>query len=429
MKDNESNFRNIQPAEYVPPRVPRRLLPIVRPIRKLISGLLQERIRLGQLSLRFPGGEILRFGVGEPAAEMIIHDSGVSRKIFRNPGLGLGETYMDGGWDAGEGGLRRLIEVLMRNFSEDHPEGAEHILLPLLKLVQQNNQLFRARHNVARHYDLDEALFRAFLDKEMFYSCAYFEREDMTLEQAQEAKCRLLMKKLRLEPGQRVLDIGSGWGGLALYLAKHAGVEVDGITLSREQLRVAKAVAERQGLSDRVHFHLLDYRQVGGQYDRIVSVGMFEHVGEPQYLTFFRKIEQLLKVDGIAVLHTIGGTSVSAPTNAWIRKHIFPGGYVPSLSEAMRRMEETHLICTDIEVLRLHYAWTLAEWYRRFQACRKEISARKGETFCRMWEFYLASSEGAFLWWDQVVFHIQMARGHGPVPITRDYLCDNKETK
>jgi cyclopropane-fatty-acyl-phospholipid synthase len=402
----------------------RRRRPIIGSARSLIAQMLKARIHIGTLTLRMPDGVHMSFGQGEPAAEMVVREDAALRRILRDPGLELGETYMEGGWEAGEGGLRKLIEVLMRNFAEAHPEGAERLALPLLKLVQQSNRIGRSRRNVSHHYDLDESLFRTFLDDGMFYSCAYFAREDMTLEEAQQAKCRLLMDKLRLQPGMRVLDIGSGWGGLAIYLAEHAGVEVDGVTLSTEQLRVAQAEAERRGLSDRVRFHLRDYREQDGVFDRIVSVGMFEHVGEPQFSTFFRKVESLLAPDGIAVLHTIGATGVPGQTNAWIRRHIFPGGYIPSLSQITHRVEQVNgLVYTDVEVLRQHYAWTLAEWYRRFQERRAEIAERMGETFCRMWEFYLATSEGSFLWWDLVVFHVQLTHGHGPVPVTRDYLC------
>lgn len=401
----------------------RRRRPIIGSPRGLLAQMLEARVHVGTLTLRLPDGSHLSFGSGAPAAEMIVHEDAALRRILRDPGLELGETYMEGGWEAGEGGLRKLIEVLMRNFAEAHPEGAERLALPLLKLVQQSNRIGRSRRNVSHHYDLDEALFRTFLDEGLFYSCAYFAREDMTLEEAQQAKCKLLMDKLRLEPGMRVLDIGSGWGGLAIYLAEHAGAEVDGVTLSTEQLRVAEAEAERRGLSDRVHFHLRDYREQEGVYDRIVSVGMFEHVGEPQYNTFFRKVESLLAPGGIAVLHTIGATGVPGQTNAWIRRHIFPGGYIPSLSQITNKVEQIKgLVYTDVEVLRLHYAWTLEEWYRRFQTRRAEIAERMGETFCRMWEFYLATSEGSFLWWDLVVFHVQLTHGHGPVPVTRDYL-------
>ncbi len=404
-----------------------RRLPVGKP-HALLQKVLSPRIHTGRLEMHLPDGAVLNFGQGEPAAEMIVHDEAALRRILKDPGLELGETYMEGGWEPGESGLRKLLEVLMRNFAEAHPEGIERLTLPLLKLIQQSNRIAKSRHNVAHHYDLDEALFRTFLDEGMFYSCAYFAREGMTLEEAQLAKCELLMKKLRLRPGMRVLDIGSGWGGLAMYLAEHADVEVDGITLSKEQLRVSQTEAERRGLSERVHFHLRDYREQEGSYDAIVSVGMFEHVGEPQFKVFFRKVKELLRPGGVAVLHTIGLTGVPGPTNAWIRKHIFPGGYLPSLSQIASRIEEIPgLMYTDIEVLRLHYAWTLAEWYRRFQHHRAAIAERMGERFCRMWEFYLATSEGSFLWWDLVVFHVQLTRQHGPVPVTRDYLCSRNE--
>ncbi|AOV17622.1 cyclopropane-fatty-acyl-phospholipid synthase [Acidihalobacter aeolianus] len=393
----------------------------------MLRRLLDGRIRGARLTVRLPGGETLNFGEGDIRAELIIRERSVLRRILQDPEYELGETYMDGGWEPGQGGLRTLLRVLMSSFTEAPPHGIGRVVLPLIKLIQEGNRIKRSRTNVSHHYDLDESLFRTFLDEGMFYSCAYFEREDMSLEEAQQAKCRHIMHKLQLHPGQRVLDIGSGWGGLAMYLAEHAGVTVDGLTLSKEQLRVAEAEAERRGLSDRVKFHLRDYREHRGEYDRIVSVGMFEHVGEPNFPTFFNQVESLLAPDGIALLHTIGASNEAGPTNAWIREHIFPGGFIPSLSQISRVVERTGLMQTDIEVLRLHYAWTLAEWYRRFQNHRAEIAERMGERFCRMWEFYLAVSEGSFLWRDLVVFHIQLSRAHGAVPVTRDYLyCESQ---
>lgn len=396
--------------------------PVVLSPASLLRRMLDGCVRGARLNVHLPDGENLHFGEGDIRAELVIHHRSVLRRILQDPEYELGETYMEGGWDPGQGGLRTLLRVLMSSFTESPPQGLGRMMLPLVKLIQEGNRIGRSLRNVAHHYDLDEALFRTFLDKGMFYSCAYFEHEDMTLEEAQQAKCRLIMHKLQPQSGERILDIGSGWGGLAFYLAEHADVEVDGLTLSREQLRVAQAEAERRGLSDRVHFYLRDYREHTGCYDRIVSVGMFEHVGEPNYLAFFQQVESLLSPGGVALLHTIGATKETAQTNAWIREHIFPGGFIPSLSQISRVIERTNLMQTDIEVLRLHYARTLAEWYRRFQSHRTEIAARMGERFCRMWEFYLAVSEGSFLWRDLVVFHIQLSRAHGAVPVTRDYL-------
>lgn len=397
----------------------------VRSPQKMLEDFLEKHIDYGKLTLRFPNGRSFTAGRGEPSAEMVIHHSSALRRIMFDPGLELGETYMEGGWSAKDGRLRQLIEVLMRNFPEAHPEGVQRFLLPIIKKIQQGNPIGRSKDNVSHHYDLDEALFRTFLDKEMFYSCAYFPDSNMTLEAAQLAKSDLLMRKLRLEPGMRVLDIGSGWGSLAIYLAEQANVYVDGVTLSTEQLRAAQMEAEKRGLSGQVQFYLQDYRQHQGRYDRIVSVGMFEHVGQPNYDNFFSKVNELLDPEGIAVIHTIGATGVPGPTNAWIRRHIFPGGSIPSLSQIAQSVEKIpSLMYTDVEVLRLHYAHTLAEWYRRFQNSRKEIAEKMGERFCRMWEFYLATCEGSFLWWDLVVYHVQLTHGHGPVPVSRDYLFD-----
>ncbi|WP_083251551.1 SAM-dependent methyltransferase [Acidihalobacter yilgarnensis] len=401
--------------------------PLVLSPASLLRRLLAGCIRGARLSVRLPDGETLHFGEGDLRAELVIHRRSALRRILQDPEYELGETYMDGGWDPGQGGLRNLLRVLMSSFTEAPPHGLGRVILPLVKLVQEGNRIGRARRNVAHHYDLDESLFRTFLDEGMFYSCAYFEREDMSLEAAQQAKCRHIMRKLQPKPGERILDIGSGWGGLAIYLAEHADVEVDGLTLSKEQLRVAEAEAARRGVSDRVHFHLRDYREHTGQYDRIVSVGMFEHVGEPNYSAFFGQVESLLAPHGVALLHTIGANNEAGATNAWIREHIFPGGFIPGLSQISREVERTGLMQTDVEILRLHYAWTLAEWYRRFQAHRVEIAERMGERFCRMWEFYLAVSEGSFLWRDLVVFHIQLSRAHGAVPTTRDYLYADRE--
>lgn len=386
-------------------------------------GLLEEYVREGTLEVRLPDGSQRRFGSGRPEASIRIHEPAAIRRIAYDPAFEFGQTYMEGAWEPGEQGLRALLDVTMSNFRAFFSCQGRGPLGFLRKVLQQGNRIRSAYRNVSHHYDLDEWLFRRFLDKGMFYSCAYFSHPGMTLEEAQFAKCRQIALKLRLAPGMRVLDIGSGWGGLAMHLASEYGVSVDGLTLSREQLRVAQEECHSRELDDRVTFHLRDYREHRGQYDRVVSVGMFEHVGQPYYRAFFRQLDDLLKEDGIALLHTIGRNSPPGTTNAWLRRYIFPGGYTPALSELSAAIEPTALMTTDLEIWRLHYAKTLAEWYRRFQAVRPEVAERFDERFCRMWEFYLASCEGTFHHWDQVVFHVQMAKRHDTVPITRDYLC------
>ncbi len=387
-----------------------------------LFGLLEQHVRKGTLEVHLPDGSARCFGTGQPRASIHFHDTEALRRIAYDPGFEFGQTYMEGRWTPGAEGLRALLAVTMDNFAGLLGQRGRSPMRFLQKVIQQSNRVRRSYRNVSHHYDLDEWLFRRFLDQGMFYSCAYFERPDMSLEEAQQAKCGMIARKLCLEPGMRVLDIGCGWGGLAMYLAETHGVTVDGLTLSQEQLRVARAECERRGLSDRVRFHLRDYREHGDLYDRVVSVGMFEHVGQPYYRAFFQKSVELLHSDGVMLLHTIGRTNPPATTNAWLRRYIFPGGYTPALSEVSAAIEPSELMITDVEVWRLHYADTLAEWYRRFQGVRAEVAERFDERFCRMWEFYLASCEGTFRHWDQVVFHLQMARKHGLVPVTRDYL-------
>jgi cyclopropane-fatty-acyl-phospholipid synthase len=288
--------------------------------------------------------------------------------------------------------------------------------------VSRNNP-WRARRNVAHHYDLDHRLYRLFLDEDFQYSCAYFERPDLTLEEAQLAKKRLVTAKLVLEPDSRVLDIGSGWGGLALYIKEIGGAaDVLGITLSNEQLEVSAARARERGLDGSVRFAMQDYRDLKGAFDRIVSVGMFEHVGPRFYRTYFGKCRELLKPDGVMLLHTIGLLDGPWYPNPWLEKYIFPGGQLPALSEITPAIERSGLIVTDVECLRLHYAETLAEWRRRFMARRAEAAALYDERFCRMWEFYLAGSEATFRHSGHMVFQIQLARKVDAVPLTRDYI-------
>jgi cyclopropane-fatty-acyl-phospholipid synthase len=384
--------------------------------------LFSQRIRQGSLQLEFADGTSYRYGSGQPLALWRLASPRVLRKIVSDPGFMLGQTYMDGGWSTPPGGLLPLLEVLMRNFPLHDVGTANNFLRRLLLPLQQWNRARASRYNVSRHYDLDETMFRQFLDADMHYSCAYFASPEMTLEQAQQAKCELLLRKLRLSPGQQVLDIGCGWGGLAMYLAEHADVRVTGLTLSREQHRVAEQRIRERGLKGRVRVLLEDYREHEGQYDRIVSVGMFEHVGAPFFQPYFALVRERLQPKGVAVVHTIGRYSPPGLTNAWTRRYIFPGGYIPAMSETMAAVEHSGLICSDVEVLRKHYAFTLQEWSRRFEQVRPEWVRQRGEEFCRMWEFYLATSAGSFLWRDLVVFQFQLCRSLDALPITRDYL-------
>jgi len=384
---------------------------------------LKKHVKHGTINLYLPDGTVQAIGDGAPEAKWVFAEDSAIGRILRDPDLELGETYLDGGWRTDPGSLIPLLEILMRNFNESKEDGfVKKFIAGLSKVLAIGNRIARSYKNVAHHYDLDEWVFRRFLDKGMFYSCAYFEFPGQTLEQAQQAKCRLIANKLLLKPGQHVLDIGCGWGGMAFHLAEHFGVKVTGITLSKEQLRVARQEAVKRGLDHLVEFKLEDYREHTGVYDRIVSVGMFEHVGARYFHAYFDAIERLLSEDGIALVHTIGESRLTRSTNPWIKRHIFPGGYIPALSEMSRAVEKGNMITNDVEILRLHYADTLAEWLNRFSSHREEVAERLGERFCRMWEFYLASCSASFRYWDLVVFHMQLTKRHGVVPNTRNYL-------
>jgi cyclopropane-fatty-acyl-phospholipid synthase len=396
----------------------------------LLAHLLDHLITRGTLRVVTPGGNHV-FAGREPGPEitMRLHDAALERRLFFNPRLRLGEAYMDGTLTVEGGTIYDLVELLGRNIEEAPPS----LLRPLyngfgraFRAVQQYNPLRRARRNVAHHYDLSEEFYSLFLDADRQYSCAYFLSPRDDLETAQLNKKRHIAAKLRIEPGQRVLDIGCGWGGLALFLAREYEARVVGLTLSVEQLRVARWRAAAAGLADRVEFQLRDYREETGCYDRVVSVGMFEHVGVPHYPAFFEQVKKLLKPDGIALLHSIGRSDGPGVTNPWVRKYIFPGGYVPALSEVVPVVEKRGLWITDIEVLRLHYAETLRAWRQRFLANRDRVKAIYDERFCRMWEFYLAGSEVAFRHMGHMVFQMQLAAGVDAVPLTRDYMFDSE---
>ena len=389
---------------------------------------LERRIRQGTLTIHFPDGTRRVLGSGEPDVHIRMRRNDTLRRILLYPPMNLGTTYMDGGWDPEGHDLRPFFRLIMLNLGVGPRSPAVRKLIAVVRRIAEINWPWRSLRNVSHHYDLDRRLFRKFLDSDLQYSCAYFRQPDDSLEQAQTTKREHIARKLLLNPGARVLDIGCGWGGLALHLAEHHGARVTGLTLSREQLDVARERARERGLEDRVEFRLQDYRQHEDEYDAIVSVGMFEHVGRPQYQQFFDQVAALLKSDGTALLHTIGRTGPPTATNPWIARHIFPGGYIPALSEVSKRMERSTLKLADLEVLRLHYANTLAHWNERFQQSRGEFATALGEEFCRMWEFYLQLSESAFRWSDLVVFQFQLSHRNNSVPLTRDYLYHDSNT-
>ncbi|MEQ1944069.1 cyclopropane-fatty-acyl-phospholipid synthase family protein [Mesorhizobium sp. VNQ89] len=397
-------------------------------LQRVISGL----VKTGSLSITGPDGKKHTFGdgTGQPV-HVHIKSARAARAMAIDPMLAVPEAYMNEEIDILEGDTLDLLRVGFQNMD---PSGIDATFSKAIegfrhafRRLQQVNTTTRSRKNVQRHYDLSGELYKLFLDKDMQYSCAYFESPDVTLEEAQLAKKRHLAAKLRLKPGQNVLDIGSGWGGLGLYLAKNFEVDVLGVTLSTEQHGVATERSQAEGLENHVHFEIKDYRNISERFDRIVSVGMFEHVGLNHYRTFFDKCAQLLKPDGVMVLHTIGRSGPPYATNAFIRKYIFPGGYIPSLSEVMPSIEKSGLVVNDIEILRLHYAETLKHWRTRFLANREKAKAIYDERFCRMWDFYLAGSEAAFRWQDLVIFQIQLTRKNDTLPVTRDYIQETEK--
>ena len=395
----------------------------------LAAHILKRVIRDGQLRVVDADGKTHLIGPGPgPVPTIRLHDHRLHRDLFLNPKLSFGEAYMEGRLTVEDGTLYEVLDLVTRNIAalESHPLQRVQLLLGrMLHYIHTHNPVGRAQKNVAHHYDLSDTLYDLFLDKDRQYSCAYFATDNDSLELAQSNKKLHLASKLLLEPGQKVLDIGSGWGGLGLYLAKLVNVDVTGVTLSTEQHKVSEQRAHDAGLSDRLRFHLRDYRLQQGPFDRIISVGMFEHVGTKHYREFFRKVKELLTEDGVMLLHAIGRMDPPGSTNPWLRKYIFPGGYTPALSEVFRAVEDVGgLWVTDVEILRLHYAKTLREWHRRFQANRDKIRALYDERFCRMWEFYLIGCEVAFRNMGQMVFQMQISRHQEAVPLTRDYMVD-----
>jgi cyclopropane-fatty-acyl-phospholipid synthase len=390
--------------------------------------MLRSFVRVGRLEVIDADGRAHVFsGAPGPRVTMRLTDRSLYHKLFLNPELHAGEAYMDGRLCFENSTLRDFLTLFSVNRLSLGNQPLQKVLRRIsrtLKRFQQANPVGKAQRNVAHHYDLGNAFYKLFLDEGMQYSCAYFLDDSDSLEEAQRNKLRLIAAKLDLKPGLRILDIGSGWGDLALYLATMEEVDVTGVTLSTEQHALANEKAQRAGLGNRVRFELQDYRNVAGRFDRIVSVGMFEHVGVHHYGEFFAKINELIADDGLMLLHSIGHMSPPGTASPWLRKYIFPGAYSPALSEVFTAVEQASLWVTDLEFLRLHYAKTLAHWCRRFEANRARIAEMYDERFCRMWEFYLISAEMMFRTGSQLVFHMQLARRRDAAPIVRDYVTD-----
>ena len=394
---------------------------------KMLAALLRQLLKTGDLTIRMPDGEIVHAGDGTaPSVSVVLHDPTLPRKLILNPELAMGEAYMDERLTIEGDDVRGLLTLVVRNFSAGNLPASQKIARALRIAKRQWDQWIPrvvARQNAEHHYDIATDFYYLFLDDDRQYTCSYFKDPSFTLEQAQEAKKAHIAGKLLIKPGMKVLDIGSGWGGLAITLAKDYRAEVVGVTLSDEQRKAAIIRAEEAGVSHLVTFRLQDYRDVTEQFDRIVSVGMLEHVGQPQYPTYFKQIEKNLKEDGVALIHFIGRTGPPGNLSPWFQKYIFPGGYTPALSEVLKVVEKTTLEQADIEVWRTHYDRTLYEWLIRFEDRLEEVRAMGyDERFIRMWRYYLIASELSLSDMPHVLFHVQLQKHQTTVPITRDYL-------
>ncbi|QDL90930.1 class I SAM-dependent methyltransferase [Paroceanicella profunda] len=395
---------------------------------KFLPRLLSRIIRAGTLTLTTPNGRVHEFRGSAPGphVKLRITDPSLDWKIFFSPELAGAEAYMDGTLIVEDGDAYSLLQLIFLNKGDfDNSPGQRfwYAIGLAFRRYLQYNPLSKAKKNAGHHYNTGNDFYRMWLDEDMQYSCAYFPTGQETLEQAQVLKKRHIAAKLGLAPGQKVLDIGCGWGGMALYLAAVADVEVTGVTLAEEQLKIAQARAKAAGLEDRVTFELRDYRNITETYDRVVSVGMLEHVGVTHLGEYFRKVQDVLKPDGVALIHSISSRTPPSVTGPFLRKYIFPGGYAPSVSEAMRSVEESGLWLLDSEIWRVHYAPTLMHWRQRFMARRDEAVARYDERFARMWEFYLAACECAFRYGDSHVFQFQLGRDRAAMPLHRDYVA------
>ena len=370
-----------------------------------------------------------KYVIGNPTKDkpIVIRflDQKLMQKLLINPDLYFGEAYMNGSLVIENGTLTDFLDLAFKNIGRGNINSYGAIIKKIkgtFGYLTNLNKIIKSKENVAHHYDISEKLYDLFLDKNRQYSCAYFKNDSDTLEQAQSNKIHHIIKKLNIQPNQKVLDVGSGWGTLALAIAKETNASVTGITLSENQFEYSQNKAKEMNLSNQVDFKLIDYRQLNEKFDRIVSVGMFEHVGRNFYRTYFNKVFQLLNEKGIALIHTIGSSMPPRDPQPWIQKYIFPGGYTPSLSEISKPIEKSGLIVSDIEVLRMHYAHTLRNWKERFLSKKDTVLDMFDEKFFRMWEFYLASCEMAFKWGDQVVFQLQLSKDNTSVPNTRDYI-------
>jgi len=397
----------------------------------LFSNFLKRSFKHGSLIIHLASDKTLQLGdsTGTPV-EVTLHDPSLTRKIMVNPDMAVGEAYMNGNLTVKDDDLYGFLALAVRNMGRNgerfnNPTNLQKIMQfarKALRKISQHNPIGRAQENVAHHYDLSDELYEFFLDADKQYSCGYYKSPDDTLEMAQAQKKAHIAGKLCLKPGMRVLDIGCGWGGMGLTLARDYQVNVVGVTLSKEQHKVAVARAKAEGLQDQVEFRLQDYRLVKGPFDRIVSVGMFEHVGVPHYREYFDHIRNFLAPGGVALIHTIGRAAPPNVTSPWVAKYIFPGGYVPALSEVAPIIEDANLITTDIEVWRIHYADTLRDWRARFEANIDKAEAIYDARFCRMWRYYLVAAELTFRLDRQVVFQFQITKRQEAVPLTRDYL-------
>ncbi len=380
----------------------------------------------GTLEIIDSNEKIYKFGSSNPHVRIRLKNKSIERKLFFNPNLHIGEAYMNEELIIEKGTIEEFLNLITNCYDDfisnnkfyKFYEYLSSILMPL----QQINQLVNSKNNVAHHYDINEDLYKLFLDKDMQYSCAYFHNPNISLEQAQKDKKDHIIRKLQIDKNMSVLDIGCGWGGMAIEIAKSTGAKVKGITLSENQFKTASERAQKEGLSDKVTFALQDYRNETEKYDRIVSVGMFEHVGVKYFKTYLSKANDILNENGVFLLHTIGQRGKPTATSPWIRKYIFPGGYIPSLSEVMKETQKLNINVTDVEVLRLHYAHTLTRWYQNVLENKDKIIKMFDQRFFRMWEFYLLASKYSFVNMGNVVFQIQIAKNINNLPLTRNYI-------